>query len=393
MTKILSTKLSFVYILIYGALGCFSPFLVYYFQEKGLSYTEMGIGFSIISITSVIAQPIWGFITDKYSNKRTILIVSMIFSSLAVYSLIFADGFYFIMLSLILLLIFQSPATPVADAYCYEIITEHKNIQYGRIRLMGSFGYAVLALFLGYLVKAFGINSSYIVYSIVMSAGAFLVFTINFRDKNKRAEIHFQDILNLIRNNRFVLLMLSVIFANIANGSNNSYIPLLIEKTGGNVTQLGMVWFIIAISELPAFFFATKLLNRYGELNVYILGMTFFALRYFLDSLCESYIPILAIQLLQGVTFTFYLIASLHYLNQITPANMKTSAITLHAASTGIGGVIGNLGGGMLLEHLSIFMLYKILALVCILGIVILVLLKSTDSLEAKGIALPEGSQ
>jgi len=390
MEKNLSAKLSLIYIAIYGALACFFPFLIYYFQSKGLSYTEMGIVFAVVSITGVIAQPIWGFVTDKYSNKRTILIITMILSSLAVYSLVFAYGFYFSILSIILLLIFQSPVTPVADAYSYEIIEHHQKLQYGRIRLMGSFGYAMIALFLGYLVKYYGINSCYVVYSIVMLFGVFFVFSIEYKGEKKCTKISLHDIINLIRDKKFSLLMLTIIFINIAIGSNGSYIPVLIDKTGGDVTQLGMVWFIVAISELPALFFSVKLLQKYGELNLYILGIALFAVRYFLDSLCNSYIPVIVIQLMQGITFTFYLVASLQYLNQITSANMKTSAITLHAAATSIGGVIGNMGGGMLLEHTSIFILYKILALACVTCLCLLIVLKNIDSLEDKGMSFAD---
>ena len=384
MEKNLSAKLSLTYIAIYGALGCFFPFLLYYFQNRGLSYTQMGIAFAVISITGVIAQPIWGFITDKYSNKRTILIITMMLSALGVYSLVFATGFYFCILSIILLLIFQSPVTPVADAYSYEIIAQHKKLQYGRIRLMGSVGYAMIAIFLGYLVKYYGINSCYVVYSIVMLLGVLFVFSIEYKGENTCNKISFPDVINLIRDKKFSLLMITIIFANIAIGSNGSYIPVLIDKTGGDVTQLGMVWFIVAISELPALFFSVKLLRKYGELNLYIVGIALFAVRYVLDSLCDSYMTVLVIQLMQGITFTFYLVASLQYLNHITSANMKTSAITLHAAATSIGGVIGNMGGGILLEHISIFMLYKILALACVICLGLLIVLKNIDALEGK---------
>lgn len=130
-------------------------------------------------------------------------------------------------------------------------------------------------------------------------------------------------------------------------------------------------------------------MEKCGALNLYILGITLFAIRYFLDSLCDSYIPVLVIQLMQGITFTFYLVASLQYLNHITSANMKTSAITLHAAATSIGGVIGNMGGGILLEHISIFMLYKILALTCIACLGLLIMLKNIDSLNGKEMSFP----
>lgn len=377
--RTLSTKLSIIYITIYGALACIYPFLIYYFQEKGLSYTEMGIAFAAISITGVIVQPTWGFITDKYSNKRTVIIIAMLFSALFVYSLIIANSFFFIILSIILLMSFQSPVVPIADAYCYEIIEQYKKLQYGKIRLMGSFGYAIIALFMGYIIKITGINSSYVIYSILMFFGALLLFSIDYKDKGMRKNVSFDDVVNLIKYKKFILLISTVILTNISNGSNSSYIPILIEKTGGDVTQLGIVWFIIAICELPAFYFSAKLIYKYGELNLYILGVALFALRYFLDSLCDDYIPVLVIQMMQGVTYTFYLITSLQYVNKISPTKMRTSAITLHAAAMGVGGAIGNIGGGILLEYISIFMLYQILAFICIICLYILILLKRID--------------
>ncbi|WP_378955149.1 MFS transporter [Pelosinus sp. sgz500959] len=377
--KTLSIKLSVIYSIIYGALACIYPFLIYYFQEKGLSYMEMGIAFAVISITGVIVQPIWGFITDKYSNQRTVIIIAMCFSALFVYSLILANGFYVIILSIILLMSFQSPIVPIADAYSYEIIEQYKKLQYGKIRLMGSFGYAVVALLMGYIVKKTGINTSYVIYSILMFFGVLLLASIDYKGKGMRKNISFADIVDLIRYKKFILLMISVILTNIANGSNSSYMPVLIGKTGGDVTQLGIVWFIIAISELPAFYFGAKLIYKYGELNLYIFGVGLFALRYFLDSLCDDYVPVLVIQMMQGVTYTFYLMTSLQYLNKISPAKMRTSAITLHAAAIGIGAAVGNIGGGILLEYISIFTLYQILAFTCVICLYILIVLKKVE--------------
>jgi PPP family 3-phenylpropionic acid transporter len=382
--KILSIKLSAAYINIYGVLACFYPFLTYYFQQRRLSYTEMGIAFALVSLTSVIAQPLWGFIADRYSNKRTILLTTLFFSSLTVYSLVWASGFYFVIGSIILVMIFQSPLVPVADAYCYALIKQSGGFQYGRIRLMGSLGYGIIALLLGWVVKSFGINSCYFLYSIGSVCGMFFILSIDFKDKIVRKNIEFQDVTNLLQNKKVLLLLLAIIFTNIAIGSNGSYIAILIEQTGGDVAQLGVLWFIVAISELPAFFFGAKLLRKYGELNLYILGLLLFVLRYILDSLCTWYVPVLAIQLMQGVTYTFFLIASLEYLNRITPGKLKTVAMTLHAAAIAIGGVIGNLGGGMLLEQVSIFMFYKVLALTCMLGTGSLVALKKIEMPERK---------
>ncbi|MCE5286460.1 MAG: MFS transporter [Pelosinus sp.] len=376
--RLLSLKLSGAYIAIYGILACFYPFLTYYFQTRGLSYTEMGIGFALVSLTSVAMQPLWGIIADKYSNKRTVLLLTMFLCSLAVYSLVFASGFYLVMGSIFLVIVFQSALTPVADAYCYALIKAYRGLQYGKIRLMGSLGYALVALFLGWTVKYFGINSSYVVYSLSCFLGIGFVLSISFRDTSMRRKVHAADIMQLL-NKKVILLLLAVVFTNISISSNSSYIAILIEKTGGEATELGMVWFLVAISELPAFYYGAKLLKKYGELNLFILGLLFFVLRYILLSFCTWYIPVLVIQLMQGVTYTFFLIASLEYLNRVAPAGVKTVAMTLHAASIAVGGIIGNLGGGVLLEYISIFMFYKVLACTCILGIGTLVVLKKVD--------------
>jgi len=375
----LSLKLSAVYIDIYGVLACFYPFLAYYFQQRGLSFTEMGIAFALVSFTSAVAQPVWGYIADKYSNKRTILLITLLGSSMAIYSLVAASGFYFIIGSIVAVMIFLSPLVPVADAYSYALITRYGCLQYGRIRMMGSLGYALMVLLLGWLIKYFGIHSSYYVYSFSCLCGMFLVFSIKFKDSGGREPVQLRDVVALLGNTKVLLLLLAIVITNIGIGGNASYIAILIGKTGGDVAQLGILWFIVAISELPVFFAGARLLQKYGELNLYILGLALFVVRYALDSLCTWYVSVSAIQLMQGVTYTFFLVASLEYLNRIAPGKLKTVAMTLHAGAIAIGGVIGNLGGGILLEYVDIFVFYKVLAAVAVLGIGVLAGLKKLD--------------
>jgi len=377
---IISLKLKSLYIAEFGALACFFPFLTYYFQNRGLSYTEIGIAFAVLSIMGVITQPIWGFVTDKYLSKRTTIIVIMIVSSLTIYSFVIAKSFYQILFSIVLLLSFQSSLISVSDAYSYEIIEHHKELQYGKIRLMGSFSFGIIALFMGRSIKSFGINSSFILYSIIMVIGAMIVCSIDYKDKTATQKIDLFDVASLFKDRRFLILMISIVFANIGIGSNSSYVYLLIQKTGGDVSQLGILWCILAISELPAFFYGTKLLKRYGELNLFIIGMVLFTIRYFLDSICTSYVYVIFIQVMQGITFPLFFMASLQYINSITPNKMKTTAMTFFGAACGLGAFIGNIGCGMLLEHISIFTVYKLMSLSCVICIGFIIMLAKINS-------------
>lgn len=380
--KKLSLNLKVLYVAEFGALACFLPFLTVYFQQKGLTLTQIGVAYALFSLVGVVAQPIWGVITDKYLNKRVTLIITMSISALAVFSLIFANSFYLILLSIVLFLSFQSSIIPVADAFTYEIIETHKEIDYGKIRLLGSLGYALVAMLTGQVVKYLGINSGFFLYAVVILFGVIFVYQIDFQGKSSnknKNKVKIDDFINLIKEKRFLIFMLAVAVINITLGSNMAYISILIEKTGGDVSNLGTLGFIAAISELPILYFGTKLMKKYGELNLFILGTACFVLRYFLNGTSTSYVTVLMLQLMQCITYTLFLLSSLQYLSKITPPKIRTSAMTFYTAVCSIGNFIGNMSGGVLLEKISIFSLYKILAVVSIIAVAILLILKKID--------------
>ena len=130
---------------------------------------------------------------------------------------------------------------------------------------------------------------------------------------------------------------------------------------------------------MPIFFFGKKLLKKHGELNLLIIGIALFTIRYFLDSICTSYVYVILIQVMQGITFPLFIMAALEYLNNITPRKMKTSSMTFFGAACGLGGFIGNIGCGILLEHINIFAIYKIISLSCLICIGFIIMLKNIN--------------
>lgn len=376
----LKIKLNAIYLLIFSTTACYYPFLTLYFEKKGMSYSKIGILYAVNSLVAVIFQPIWGIVTDRYSSKKFTLILTMAVSSILILNFIAAKSFYFILFSIILFMSFESPIISVNDAYCYELIDRFKGIQYGRIRLMGSAGYAIVALALGLVIKQTSINIPFVFYIIIAIFVIGFYFSIDYKGISGGSAVNLKDISRILNNKKFILLILSAMFVNISTGSNGSYISVLVEKTGGNVANIGTLWFIIAMSELPAFFFGNKLIKRFGILNLYLLSMFFYIARFFIDSLCTGYIIVLFVQLLQGLTYSLFLLSTLQYISQITPSKTRTTAFTVfNAMGSGLGGLIGNIGGGYILQYTNVFLLYKIMALVCIVALFIGIILKKTD--------------
>jgi MFS family permease len=208
----------------------------------------------------------------------------------------------------------------------------------------------------------------------------FILGKMHVKTKRTGVSIDFDNIMGVLKNRRFILLTISALVANAALGANGSYMAVLIEKTGGDISNLGMLWFIIAMSELPVFFFGKKIMKKYGVLNVYLIGIGLYVIRFLADSLSTSYQAVLAVQFLQGITFTLYLITTLQYINDTVPPETRTSAMTVfNAVAGGIGGFIGNMGGGFLLQRANVFSLFRIMSVLCIFSLLIGLILKSID--------------
>lgn len=357
--------LSCLFFSVYWAFACYTPFLLLYLQDRQLSYIQIGFIFSLNSAINIIFQPIWGYLTDKYISIKKAIYLSVIISSLAILLFVPAHNYYGIILSTIIFVVFQSSILPLMDSLCYKIIHRYNNIKYGRKRLMGSAGYAISSLLIGIIIAGTSINVVFYLYSI------FSILILSFLSKlNFGEEIHETDKskvqpLKVFKNAGLLIFLLSVTIASISYGSNSSYIGVLLQETGGNVENIGLVWFVIAMSEIPVFFIINKLIAKIGSLNTYLFSLAIFSLRFFLCTLWKNTWIIIMIQFLQGFTFPLFMAGGLDYLCSLVPPEARSFSIALMSALIfGLGALIGNLGGGMLIDSFGVFSLYRIMSLI-----------------------------
>lgn len=375
--KTLKRKLSLVYFMVYGSFACYGPFLVLYFKYKGLSYTQIGAVLAISSIVSVASQPMWGIVSDKYLNKRKAIIILAATSSLLTYGFMFAANFYMIIAVVVVFVIFSSSLGPIMDAFCYEMIDKHRTIQYGRIRLMGSLGYALVVLALGEMMKSSGIYTPFYAYLVLGIIAACIAVTIHAEGKSNNARISLNDITQVVKNKFFLVFVLAVMLINIPMVATGSYMAVLVEATGGDASVIGFLWFIIAITQIPSFFMGNKIL-RYNELTLFCIAVILFGIRFILAGIASHYSIVILIQLMECITFPVYLMASLQFLNKVVPPAVRASGITLYAAlGGGIGGFIGNLTGGLIVQQLGVFWMFRIAGLMAFISAAVALILKS----------------
>lgn len=374
----LRLKFSMLYFLACGAMACYYPFMALYYQSRNLDYSQIGKIFAINSLVAVIAQPLWGIVTDKYLNKKKSLFIVLSASSALVIGFAGVQSFTAIAVWIVIFMSFQSPLLSLNDAYCYEAIDTDRTMQYGKVRMVGSIGYAIIALVLAILIARTRIEISFYAYAIFGVLSILVLRSIKVHAKASKSTINLYDITDIIKNRKFLILSFSALLTSACMNANGNYLAILIQKTGGDTSNIGFLWFVVAISELPAFFIGAKLMKRYGALNLYLVGLLFYISRFLLDSFCGDYHFAIAIQLMQAITYPLFTLATLQYVSDIVPDKARTTAITVFAAFTsGIGGFLGNMTGAAIIKNASVFVMFRSMAAVIVIAFAVGLLLKA----------------
>ena len=108
----LRLRFELLYFALYGTMACYYPFLPLYLESRNLSYTQIGVVFALNSLVGIIAQPVWGYITDKRLTKKKTLLIASVFSAVLVFNFLAAHSFLYILASIVMLVIFQSITPP-----------------------------------------------------------------------------------------------------------------------------------------------------------------------------------------------------------------------------------------------------------------------------------------
>lgn len=375
----LRNTLKLYYYGIFGSIACFFPFLTIYLKGKGLSYSQVGISFALWSLVGIVIQPLWGIIADRYSSKKNVLSIGFIGSAICIYILILAKGFFLVNVGIVIFFAFQCAIMTTSDAFTYEIVEKYPGVQYGKVRFFGSIGYAMTSLLLGIVVKQLSVTFALICYSVYAILCLLIIRRIHFTGYLSRVRMNYADISIQIKDKRFLIFIGFCVLASIALGANGSYLPVLVKSTGGTMFHLGLLGFIIAMSEFFSFNYGERILKRFGELNLLLVSMSFYTIRFYLDSISGNHFLTLGIQTLQSCTYPLFLISCYHYIIKHSDEKIRTTSMMIFAAAGSIGGLVGNVVGGFLLDNISIFNLYRILSFIPVICIFILIFIKYLD--------------
>lgn len=337
------------------------PFLPLFLIYKGFSSVEIGMIMGVAPVISIVAQPLVGYLSDKYKTIKNILIILYCIVIATSFGVFFPDKFIIVFISIVLMHFAMSPGSPLIDSMTLHSLKDNKS-DYGKIRMWGSIGFAFIAVGSGPLLQWLGVSRLYILFWFVSLITLFL-FTF-LKDSNETTTpVNLKSVAEVFKNKSFIWALFLALIMMIPHRVNDTMIVLHMENIGATTFVIGLAWAVAAMSEVPVFYYLTKKITQYKDFALLSIVATFYTIRWLLYSQIESAWLVTCLQVIQGLTFGLFWIVAMQLVIRAVPDHLRsTGQAVLASVCFGIGGAIGGTAGGWVFDHWGASVMYMLMA-------------------------------
>ncbi|MHA7964321.1 MFS transporter [Paenibacillus sp. CAU 1782] len=344
-------KLRMLYLFTGLAGGLFNPYLTTLFVHQGIGADVAGVLMSVGTLLSIMVQPIWGILVDRFRQTKLVLLLSIAVPA-------FLSFFYrfeyiaLIVAAYILSIAFQATQSPIADSYAVSAARAAKT-SYGTIRSLGSLGTALGGYAGGAFLSHFAITQLWMPFLGLSLAGAVTALTLSMRGNEMSSSISLsRGLKDLLGNTRFVLFLVACFFVNQTLTAYNSFFVLSFQSAGGSYSLVGTALLLASLTNVPSMLLAAKIVKGIGHERTLLLAAFFYALRWGIQWLFPIPSVMVAIQVLHGLSFGLFYVAAVEYVAAASGKEMQATGQSIFTmVFSGLGGIVGNLLNGYLFYH------------------------------------------
>ena len=387
-TREIQVKGLLVQALFWASYCAYSSFIVNMLTDYGYpSATATGM-MTATSVLSFIAQPVSGYICDNFiSHKRVYIALTicalptMVLLSRCLFSPVLT------MALMLLFTVFMVQMPGLLDAWVIGLTNLYPGVNYGLCRGSSSLLFAIAAQAMGWVTAQFGHGARMWLGAALGLLSVIVAFTLKELPTRRQAETAAgeansrnphglstgETVKILVRNKCYLLLLAMNFLLFLGYSCVSSFIPVLTEQLGGGSSEVGTVFALNALAEVPAMFLMSAVLRKVPAKKVILFAAVFFVLRLGLTALSANFTMMLLVQLLQGFSFAVIWPASMGYLNQIVEDGVRSTAIMTYSSVTlGVSAIFGNLFGTLILSAAGdVRMVFGFSALVAGLGLML----------------------
>ena len=357
-----------VYLFYYSAAAVLMPQLTYYYRSTGLTGRQVGILAAIAPAAGIFGASLWAAAADITGKHRAVLGFVMIGAIVSAQFLGLGATFAAFLPAALFLAFLSSAVMPIVDRTVLSTLRGGKD-HYGRYRLWGAVGWGAAAPLAGVLIGRLGLGAVFPAYGVLMAAC--MVASLRLDSGRPRVVMRKgEGFLSVLKDRRWFLFLFIVLIRGIGGAFVHHYLIVYMGELGASAVLRGLALTSATVSELAVYYHADRIVRRFGAERTIAFSVAVTAVRLFLHFIVRSPLPVLAVQLLHGVTFSIFIVAGVTLANKLAPKGMETTAQGLFSAiNFGAAGIVGAYVGGELLEAVGVYRMYLYAAIATGVGL------------------------
>lgn len=352
-------------------------------------------------ICALAVQPIWSMIADRTGKRKQVLVVLCVASaavSLAYYA---GGGFAASLVTTLAFAMFFQALLPLSDSLVIEA-SERSGIDFSRVRMGGTIGYAVVVAIIGHVLEAAPVFQ-FVIVSTALLAFAFQVSrlpglrgggmaspkgigdTRNDDGSSRPAEKSngtaqggkgFSVGLLAIFDTRDIYYVLALAFVDFLGlGFLGTFLGSWCIEIGYGQDLVGTLSSISAASEIPILLVSAALIRRFGEIRLLAFSCLAMAARLLLVG--SGVVPVMMLgQLLQSLSYMTVYFSCVTFISRHTYPNTRARGQSVLAMiQSGLAMVISNVLGGWLCDTFGMAVTFRLFAIVLVVGLIVVLLI------------------
>jgi MFS family permease len=380
------------------AVGVVLPILNTFLREARWRYDQIGLATALLGLGTLLFQTPAGILVDRIKSGRLLFFIASIavgicfgvipfvpHTALWIDTLLFLSGAA------------QSIFIPVLGALALALVGyKALNRTLGENQGWNHAGNIVAALLAFVAVRYFGSASIFFSVAIASLVGAFSVYWMRKQELDediasgdgKESGMKWSAIL---RDRTVLFLLLAVGMFHLANAPILPVTALYIKQLGGTSELTTFTVLSAQLVMVPVAWATGRLCDSWGRKPIMAIAFWVLPFRILSYTLAHNPHMVVFLQALDGIGAGIYSVAIVAFAADLTRGKGQfNSLLGIFATSQAIGGVVGPVVSGLVLQHFGFNMTFiGFAALALLAAAAFQLLVPETQSAEECGVALP----
>jgi len=342
-------RISFYFGALFAVVGIMAPFWPVFLKARGLTAPEIGLLLSAALWLRVFLNPLIAQWVDRRGKQRKTLIALSLTALFGFLCFLFAEGFWGLMAVNLIASVAFSSIIPLGETLVLATVYR-LSLDYGRLRIWGSLTFIATSFAGGPLLATFGFWSVLWAVLILMVVLILSCTMLPAKKLNTNKPIRKSNTARrLLRQPTFVLFLVTGGLSQASHAVLYGFATLYWRSIGYSDVVIGLLWAEGVVAEIALFWLGSRLLNRFGAVNLIALGAAAGVLRWIVMGLTDALWLGFFSQALHAFTFGAAHLGAMHFIARAAPPELSATAQSLYSSvGTGIAVGLVMAGAGVL---------------------------------------------